>query len=142
MGAPEGQALLALLQTHGSPINLARALNVEAQAVRQWVYAGVMPKSAAMIFAGQLGMQPSDLRPDLPADAWVQKVKEDKPPKPSKQPVERTEDAKLLAGLAVKYGSVKAVCEAAHCTDSEFRTWKYRGRIPAIKLPTFLALNQ
>lgn len=139
METPEGQAMLGLLQTYGSPTNLARKLGVDPQAVRQWVYAGAMPKSAAMMFAKALGTQPFHLRPDLPTTAWVIKVKEEKV---RKEPLARTADAKLLADLAIKYGSVKALCEAAGCSDSEFRTWKYRGRIPAVKLPTFLGLNQ
>lgn len=136
---PEGRELLWQLSKCGTPAALAAKLKVEPQAVRQWIYAGAIPKSAAVAAAKILKVKPSTLRPDLPASAWVVKVKEEKP---AKEPTERTEDAKLLARLAVKLGSVKAVCEAAHCTENEFRTWKYRGRIPAIKLPTFLALNQ
>lgn len=134
----EGQALLAAITlSGGTPATLAAKLKVEPQAVRQWIYAGAIPKSAVVAAAKVLKVKPSALRPDLPASAWAVKIKEEKP---AKKPTGRTEDAKLLAALAIKYGSVKAVCQAAHCTDSEFRTWKYRGRIPAIKLPTLLAL--
>jgi len=107
--------------------------------VRQWVYAGAIPKGAAIAAAKTLKIKPSALRPDLPKSAWEVKVEQ---AKPARQPVARTEDAKLLVVLAEKYGTVKELCARAHCTVTEYHTWKTRGRIPAIKLPTFLGLNQ
>lgn len=135
----EGCALLALVTTHGSPADLARKLGVDPQAVRSWIYVGAIPKSAAIRAAKILKVKPQDLRPDLPASAWaVKKAVE----KPAREPVARSADARLLLTLAEKYGSVKALCAEASCTPGDFHTWKTRGRIPAIKLPTFLALQR
>lgn len=135
----EGRVLLRLVETYGSPADLARRLKVEPQAVRAWIYVGAIPKGAAKIAARTLGVKPWDLRPDLDASTWVPKEVIEKP---ARQPVARSDDARLLLGLAEKYGSVKALCTAAFCTPGDFHTWKTRGRIPAIKLPTFLALQR
>ena len=135
----EGWALLELVNDHGSPADLARKLGVDPQSVRSWIYVGAIPKSAAIRAARILRVKPQDLRPDLPASAWVVKKSVEKP---SRQPVARSDDARLLLALADKYGSVKALCAAAFCTPGDFHTWKTRGRIPAIKLPTFLALQR
>jgi len=135
----EGRVLLNLVETHSSPANLARKLGVDPQAVRSWIYVGAIPKSAAIRAAKILKVRPQDLRPDLPASAWVVKKAVEKP---ARQPVARSDDARLLLALAKKYGSVKALCAAAFCTPGDFHTWKTRGRIPAIKLPTFLALQR
>lgn len=135
----EGRVLLNLVETHGSPADLARKLGVDAQAVRSWIYNGFIPQSAAIRAAKILKVRPHDLRPDLPGSAWVVKVVQTKP---ARQPVARSDDARLLLSLAEKYGSVKALCAAAFCTPGDFHTWKTRGRIPAIKLPTFLALQR
>lgn len=135
----EGCALLLLVLDSGSPADLARKLGVDPQAVRSWIYVGAIPKSAAIRAAKILKVKPQDLRPDLPASAWVVKKAVEKP---ARQPVARSDDARLLLTLADKYGSVKALCAAAFCTPGDFHTWKTRGRIPAIKLPTFLALQR
>lgn len=136
----EGRALLRLVDgVCECPSDLARKLGVDPQAVRSWIYVGAIPKSAAIRAAKILKVKPQDLRPDLPASAWVVKKAVEKP---ERQPVARSEDARLLLALAEKYGSVKALCAAAFCTPGDFHTWKTRGRIPAIKLPTFLALQQ
>lgn len=135
----EGLALLELVNDHGSPTDLARKLGVDPQAVRSWIYVGAIPKLAAIRAAKVLKVKPQDLRPDLPASAWVVKKAVEKP---IRQPVARSADARLLLSLAEKYGSVKALCAAAFCTHGDFHTWKTRGRIPAIKLPTFLALQR
>ena len=134
----EGRVLLALVESNGSPANLAAKLKVDPQSVRHWLYVGSIPKSAAIKAAAILKCKAQDLRPDLAADAWKIKVVK----KPVREMIARTEDAKLLVSLADKFGSVKDLCAAAFCTPGEFHTWKTRGRIPAIKLPTFLALNQ
>lgn len=135
----EGRVLFNLVETHGSPAELARKLGVDPQAVRSWIYVGAIPKSAAIRAAKILKVKPQDLRPDLPASVWVVKKAVEKP---ARQSVARSEDARLLLALAEKYGSVKALCAAAFCTPGDFHTWKTRGRIPAIKLPTFLELQQ
>lgn len=137
---PEGLALLAVI-THngGTPSALAAKLKIAPQTVRQWIYSGAIPKQSAAEIAKSLNVKPATLRPDLPLTAWVVKVEQEKP---AREPVARTEDAKLLVRLADKLGGVKQVCEAAFCTVGDYHTWKHRGRIPAIKLPTFLALEQ
>lgn len=135
----EGRVLLRLVETYGSPADLARKLGVDPQSVRAWIYVGAIPKGAAKIAAKILGARPKDLRPDLEPSAWVPKKAVEKP---VREPVARSSDARLLVELAEKYGSVKALCAAAFCTPGDFHTWKTRGRIPAIKLPTFLALQR
>jgi len=136
----EGRALLRLVDgVCECPADLARKLGVDPQAVRSWIYVGAIPKSAAIRAAKILKVKPQDLRPDLTPDAWIIKEVE---PKPARQPVARSDDARLLLTLAEKYGSVKALCAAAFCTPGDYHTWKTRGRIPAIKLPTFLALQR
>ncbi len=136
----EGRALLRLVDgVCECPSDLARKLGVDPQAVRSWVYVGAIPKSAAIRAAKILKVKPQDLRPDLPASAWVVKKAIEKP---ARQPVARSDDARLLLTLAEKYGSVKALCAAADVTPGDFHTWKTRGRIPAIKLPTFLGLQR
>lgn len=135
----EGRVLFNLVETHGSPADLARKLGVDPQAVRSWIYVGAIPKSAAIRAAKILKVKPQDLRPDLPASAWIVKKAVEKP---ARQPVARSDDARLLLTLAEKYGSVKALCAAAFCTVGDYHTWKTRGRIPAVKLPTFLALQR
>lgn len=135
----EGRVLLRLVETHGSPADLARKLGVDPQSVRSWIYVGAIPKTSAMRAAKILKVRAKDLRPDLPASEWVVKKAVEKP---VRQPVARSDDARLLLTLAEKYGSVKALCAAAFCTPGDFHTWKTRGRIPAIKLPTFLALQR
>lgn len=134
----EGRALLALIESHGSPTLLADKLKVNPQSVRHWLYVGSVPKNAALDVASTLKMKPQQLRPDLPADTWKPKEVS----RPAKELVARTADAKLLVRLAKQFGSVKDLCAAAGCTSSEFHTWKTRGRIPAIKLPTFLELHE
>lgn len=136
---PWGEALRQLVLTAGNPTELASKLGVDPQSVRNWIYMGAIPKVWAIKAAEVFGGSPQDLRPDLAPDAWV--IKEVKP-KPARQPVARSDDARLLLTLAEKYGSVKALCAAAFCTPGDFHTWKTRGRIPAIKLPTFLALQR
>lgn len=136
----EGGALLALIErVDGTPAGLARKLGVDPQSVRQWIYAGAVPKGMAVQVAKALKMKPTQVRPDLPASTWAVKVEVEKP---VREPIARTEDAKLLVALANKFGGVKELCEAAFCSVGDYHTWKTRGRIPAIKLPTFLALNQ
>lgn len=135
----EGRVLLRLVETHATPTDLARKLGADPQAVRSWIYVGAIPKAWAIRAAKILKVKPQDLRPDLPASEWITKKVEKKP---VREPVARSTDAKLLVSLADKYGSVKALCAAAFCTPGDFHTWKTRGRIPAIKLPTFLALQR
>lgn len=139
---PEGQVLIDLIAGYGTPANLASKLGVEPKSVRHWLYVGSIPRIPAIRAAAALGVEPSALRPDLPESAWIEKVVEQKPAKPVREPVARSDDARLLLTLAEKYGSVKALCAAAFCTPGDFHTWKTRGRIPAIKLPTFLALQR
>lgn len=134
----EGRVLLSLVESHGTPAMLAAKLKVDPQSVRHWLYVGSIPKGSVVSAAKVLKMKPQALRPDLPADTWKAKEVE----KPAREPVARTDDAKLLVSLAKKFGGTKELCQAAMCTSAEFHTWKTRGRIPAIKLPTFLALQQ
>lgn len=135
----EGAALLAMVERHGTPAKFAEAIGVNPQWVRQWIYDGRISKAACADIAEAIGVTKEDLRPDLPASAWAVKVVT---PKPDRQPVARTEDAKLLVRLAEQHGSVKDLCAKAFCTVGDYHTWKARGRIPAIKLPTFLALQK
>jgi DNA-binding transcriptional regulator YdaS (Cro superfamily) len=136
---PEGCALLELIEQHGNPMRLSQALGIDAQPIRQWIYNGRASKTGARLIENTLGVPKEKVRPDIPVDDWVKKEPE---PKPVRVPVARNEDAKLLVALAEKYGSVRALCELAFCTPGDYHTWKTRGRIPAIKLPTFMALRK
>lgn len=135
----EGLVLLGLIETHGSPNALAEATGIPAQWVRQWCYDGRVSKQGAIDIAEKLGLTKERIRPDVPAEGWAKKEVE---PKPPRNPVARNEDARLLVELAEKFGSVRKLCDAAFCHPGDYHTWKTRGRIPAIKLPTFLALKQ
>lgn len=137
--SPEGSALLNLITLCGTPAELAKRLDVHPQWVRQWIYDGKMSRQSAPLAAEVFGMTKEEIRPDVAPEEWIKKVVEKKP---ARVPIARNEDARFLVEMAEKYGSVKALCEAAYCTVGDYHTWKTRGRIPAIKLPTFLALNR
>lgn len=136
---PEGSALLSLIEKYQTPASLAGVAGVAPQRVRQWIYDGRVSKQAAEQMADAVEMPKEQIRPDIPAADWIRKEPD---PKPVRVPVARNEDAKLLVALAEKYGSVRALCELAFCTPGDYHTWKTRGRIPAIKLPTLLALQK
>lgn len=134
---PEGAALLSQIDRFHSPLQLADAMSIDPQWVRQWLYKGRMSRSGARLAEESIGVTKEAMRPDVDANGWdacpVEKVE--------RPVVAKTEDARLLAGLAKKMGGVRAVCDAIGCTAGDFHTWKSRGRIPAIKLPTVLALK-
>lgn len=134
----EGKVLLDLINQTGSPAELARKIGVHAQLVRQWIYEGKVSRQGCEKVSKAFGLTKEQIRPDVDAAEWKKKVAEQKP---VRVPVARNDDAKFLVQLAEKYGSVKALCEKAFCTVGDYHTWKTRGRIPAIKLPTFLALK-
>lgn len=136
---PEGKALLAVVARYGSPQAMAKSLDIDPQHIRQWLYRGRMSKHGALKIAETELHTKEELRPDLSEGDWG---KLPVGAAPHKQPVATTEDAKLLVRLAEQHGSVKDLCAKAFCTVSDYHTWKSRGRIPAIKLPTFLGLQQ
>ncbi len=138
---PKGRALLALVERFHSPMHLAEAMGVNPQLVRQWLYNGQISLGGAKIAERTLQVAKESLRPDVTPESWAEQKKVVER-KPEKDPVAKTEDARLLVKLAAKMGSVRAVCDAAGCTTGDYHTWKCRGRIPAIKLPTFLGLKQ
>lgn len=136
---PEGSALLELIDQYKTPALLASALGFNQQSVRQWILRGRISKRGALRVSDSLGYSKEALRPDLQSDEW------DRKPvgaEYGRKPVARTGDAKLLVDLAEQFGTVKSLCDAAYCSVADYHTWKSRGKIPAIKLPTLLALQQ
>lgn len=136
---PRGAALLKLVDEYETPIKLAEKLGFDEQQVRQWIYNARMSKLGALRMEEFTGRSRLEFRPDLDITDWDTKQQG---PVLGKPAVARTPDAKLLVKLAQQYGSVKELCAAACVTVGDYHTWKTRGRIPAIKLPTFLGLQK
>ena len=134
-----GRVLASLIAEYGSAAELARATNFKPTAVAMWVQRGYMSRRAAITLAEVTGREKEEFRPDLSAEEWARDFAG---PVPGQKPVPTTQDAKLLVKLAEQFGSVKALCEAAFITVSDYHTYKSRGRIPALKLPTFLELQK
>lgn len=134
-----GRALASLIAEYGSNAELARATGFKPTAVAMWVQRGYMSRRAAYTLAEVTGREKEEFRPDLSEVEWA---REFAGPVPGQPPVISTQDGKLLVSLAKQFGSVKALCEAAYCSVSDYHTWKTRGRIPAIKLPTLLGLQK
>lgn len=134
-----GRALASLITEYGSNAELARATGFRPAAVGMWVQRGYMSRRAAYTLAEVTGRMKEEFRPDLTAEEWARDFAG---PVPGTPPVAATQDAKLLVSLAEQFGSVKDLCAAAFCSVSDFHTWKTRGRIPAIKLPTMLSLQK
>lgn len=131
-----GAILLSLIRQHGTPAKLAERLGYDQQIVRDWIYKGYIPTPSAAKVAETLGVDASVLRPDVD---WTPRPP--KEPKPPREVVARTADARLLVRLAEKYGSVEALCKAAYITTTDFANWKCRGRIPAYKYPTLASME-
>lgn len=134
-----GRALASLIEEYGSNAALGRATGFSAGAVAMWVQRGYMSRRAAFALAEVTGREKEEFRPDIPAEEWNRQFAG---PIPDSPPIPWTKDAKLLVNLAKQYGSVKALCEAAQCKVSDYHTWKSRGKISAIKLPTLLGLKK
>jgi hypothetical protein len=134
-----GRVLASLIDEYGSAAALGRAVGVCQPAAALWVKRGYMSRRAAFALAEKTGRMKEEFRPDLTAEEWAQEFPG---PNPGVKPVAITGDAKLLVSLAKQFGSVSNLCAAAFCSVSDYHTWKSRGRIPAIKLPTFLGLQK
>lgn len=134
-----GRALASVIDEYGSSAALARATGFRPAAVGMWVQRGYMSRRAAYTLAEATGRMKEEFRPDLTAEEWA---REFAGPVPGTPPVAQTQDARLLIGLAKQFGSVKGLCAAAFCSVQDYHTWKSRGRIPAIKLPTLLSLQK
>lgn len=133
----EGLALLKLIDEYETPMKLAEKLGFDEQQVRQWIYKGKMSKRGAVQIEESTGRKKIELRPDVCAAGWTVRQQG---PVPKKPPIASTPDAKLLVKLAEQFGSVKDLCAAAFISVSDYHTYKSRGRIPAIKLPTLAGL--
>lgn len=133
-----GRALLAVLNEFGSNAALAKKAGVGASVVGIWVWRGFMSMRGAQELANSTGRERSEFRPDLSDSAWDRAFAG---PVPGKKPECKTADSQLLVELAEKHGSVANLCEKAYITVGDYHTWKSRGRIPAIKYPTLVALR-
>lgn len=133
-----GRALASLIEEYGSAAALGRAVGVCQPAAALWVKKGCISRRAAVTLAEKTGRMKEEFRPDLTAEEWARDFAG---PVPGMPPVAATDDAKLLVKLAKQFGSVSDLCAAAFCSVSDYHTWKSRGRIPAIKLPTLLSLQ-
>lgn len=134
-----GRALASVIAEFGSSAALARATGFRPAAVGMWVQRGYMSRRAAVRLADKTGRMKEEFRPDLCEAEWDQEFPG---PNPGIKPSATTQDAKLLVKLAEQFGSVKELCTAAFISVSDYHTYKSRGRIPAIKLPTLMALQQ
>lgn len=134
-----GRALASLIAEYGSAAALGREVGVCQPAAALWVKKGCMSRRAAVTLAEKTGRMKEEFRPDLTAEEWARDFAG---PVPGAPPVATTQDAKLLISLAKQFGSVKALCSAAFISVSDYHTYKSRGRIPAIKLPTLLSLQK
>lgn len=134
-----GRVLASLIEEYGSNAALGRATGFSAGAVAMWVQRGYVSKRAAIRLADKTGRMKEEFRPDLSDAEWDQEFPG---PNPGIKPSNHTQDGVLLVRLAKQYGSVKALCEAAQCKVSDYHTWKSRGKISAIKLPTLLGLKK
>lgn len=134
-----GRALASLIAEYGSAAGIGRVVGVCQPATAMWVKRGYISRRAACALADITGRMKEEFRPDLSEAEWAQEF-----PgwNPGIKPVASTDDAKLLVRLADQFGSVSNLCSAAFCSVSDYHTWKSRGRIPAIKLPTFLSLQK
>lgn len=132
-----GRALASVIAEFGSSAALARATGFRPAAVGMWVQRGYMSRRAAYTLAEATGRMKEEFRPDLSESEWDQEFPG---PNPGMKPVADSQDAKLLVNLAEQFGSVKDLCAAGFFSVSDFHTWKSRGRIPAIKLPTLAGL--
>jgi hypothetical protein len=134
-----GRALASVIEEFGSNAELGRVTGFRPAAVGMWVQRGYMSRRAAYTLAEVTGREKEEFRPDLTAEEWARDFAG---PVPGEPPVAQTQDAKLLVNLARQFGSVKALCSAAFISVSDYHTYKSRGRIPAIKLPTLLGLQK
>lgn len=134
-----GRALASVIAEFGSNAELARATGFRPAAVGMWVQRGYMSRRAAYTLAEATGREKEEFRPDLSAEEWARDFAG---PVPGQPAVATTKDAKLLVNLAEQFGSVKALCAAAFISVSDYHTYKSRGRIPAIKLPTLMGLKK
>lgn len=134
-----GRVLASLIAEYGSAAALGRVVGVCQPAAALWVKRGYMSRRAAFTLAEITGREKEEFRPDLTAEEWA---REFPGPNPGVKPVAITDDAKLLVNLAEQFGSVKDLCAAAFISVSDYHTYKSRGRIPAIKLPTLLSLQK
>lgn len=134
-----GRALASVIAEYGSSAALGRATGFGPAAVGMWIQRGYMSRRAAYRIAEATGRMKEEFRPDLSEAEWDQEFPG---PNPGIKPEPTTQDAKLLVALADQFGSVKALCAAAFITVGDYHTYKTRGRIPAIKLPTMLALQK
>lgn len=134
-----GRALASVIAEFGSNASLARATGFRPAAVGMWVQRGYMSRRAAYTLAEATGREKEEFRPDLSSEEWARDFAG---PVPGSPPVAATQDAKLLVNLAKQFGSVKGLCAAAFISVSDYHTYKSRGRIPAVKLPTLLSLQK
>lgn len=132
-------ALESLIKEYGSAAELGRVVGVSQPAAAMWVKRGYISRRAACTLAEITGRMKEEFRPDLSKEEWAHGFAG---PVPGQPPVATTRDAKLLVNLAKQFGSVKDLCAAAFISVSDYHTYKSRGRIPAIKLPTLLSLQK
>lgn len=133
-----GRALLSVINEFGGNAKLAKLLDVEPARVGQWVWRGFISMRFAEVLAEKTGRERSEFRPDLSDADWERAFAG---PVPGQKPKHTSADSQLLIELAEKHGSVAKLCEKAYITVGDYHTWKSRGRIPAIKYPTLVALK-
>lgn len=124
VGTPEGAALLRLIDSYPSKLELARALGSSAEYVSRCIREGKLSRSGAMV-ADQKGLaKKEDLRPDVTDWSAV----------PAGLPVGVKPDRSgpnqlLLRDLAAHFGSVRKFCKASGVSIRNFHDWLSRDAI-------------
>lgn len=139
-----GLALLSLIDEYGNAAKIAAKIRVSPQVVRRWIERGFISIRGAIALEVATGRMKEEFRPDVCEDSDVcgntwnnprgrafGSVAEDSEP-----------DSALLSELAAANGGTAEFCRKAGITLGNYHTWKSRGRIPAIKLPTLLGLSK
>lgn len=126
-----GQAILALIKEFGSSIVVAEKIGVTGSTFSMWASKGKISMRGATLLAEALGRRREEFRPDLSAEQWNRAFPGPAPGKPAEQ---SSDDAKLLASAAEKFGGTVALCASLGVTIQLYHCWKTRGKIPARRL--------
>jgi len=138
----QGRALLELLAVKPSRQALADTIGASLSYINRCVINGQVSKSGAILFDKAGVMAKEKLRPDLNTEDWAAN--------PTGLPIgckcPNTGDHQiLLRDLAIHFGSVRKLCEAAGVQIRAFHKWKSRNQISAqgiIKLSNLTGLSR
>jgi DNA-binding transcriptional regulator YdaS (Cro superfamily) len=132
-----GRALLSVIQEFGSSVLLAEKIGVASTVISTWVQLEKISMRGARLLAEATGREKEEFRPDLSAKDWERKFPG---PVPGQDSIKDSEDARLLADLAKKFGGVPRLCGVLGVSVSIYHNWKSRGKIPVRRRETIRAL--